>query len=141
VNAPTLAAEKGTEVRETTSSVTHDYVNLVTLRGAGHSISGTLTGLRSRPRIVEIDEHAVDLPPADNMLVVRNDDRPGVIGRVGTILGDAEVNINDMDVGRSAEGQGALMAIASSGPVPTPALDALRASDGITSAQVISRSD
>lgn len=140
VNAPSLAAEKGTEVRETTSSVSHDYVNLVTLRGAGHSISGTLTGLRGLSRIVEVDEHAVDLPPADNLLVVRNDDRPGVIGRVGTILGDAGVNINDMDVGRSAEGEGALMAIASSGPVPSEVLDALRQADGITSAQVISRS-
>jgi D-3-phosphoglycerate dehydrogenase len=141
VNAPALAAEKGTEVRETTSSMTHDYVNLVTLRGGGHVISGTLTGLRARPRIVEVDAHAVDLPPAANMLVVRNDDRPGVIGRVGTILGDAGVNINDMDVGRSAEGEGALMAIASSEPVPPAALDQLRTAQGIISAQVISRSE
>jgi D-3-phosphoglycerate dehydrogenase len=139
VNAPGLAAEKGTEVRETTSSVTHDYVNLVTLRGGGHVIAGTLTGLRARPRIVELDEHAVDLPPSTNMLVVRNDDRPGVIGRVGTILGDAGVNITDMDVGRSAEGEGALMVIVSTEPVPPSALDDLRGADGITSAQVISR--
>ena len=141
VNAPGLTAEKGTEVRETVSAVSHDYVNLVTLRGGGHAIAGTLTGLRARPRIVEIDDHAVDLPPAANMLVVRNDDRPGVIGRVGMILGDAGVNINDMDVGRSAAGEGALMAIASSGPVPAEVLDQLRQAEGIISAQVISRSD
>jgi D-3-phosphoglycerate dehydrogenase len=141
VNAPSLAAEKGTEVRETTSSVSHDYVNLITLRGGGHAIAGTLTGLRARPRIVEIDAHAVDLPPSVNLLVVRNDDRPGVIGRVGTILGDAGVNINDMDVGRSAEGEGALMAIASGEPVPPAALDLLRQAEGIISAQVISRSE
>jgi D-3-phosphoglycerate dehydrogenase len=141
VNAPGLAAEKGTEVRETTTPVSHDYVNLITLRGGGHAIGGTLTGLRARARIVEIDEHAVDLPPAANLLVVRNDDRPGVIGRVGTILGDAGVNINDMDVGRSAEGEGALMAIASGAPVPLPALDRLREADGIISAQVISQAE
>ena len=139
VNAPGLAAEKGTEVRETTSPVTHDYVNLVTLRGGGHSIAGTLTGLRARPRIVEIDDHAVDLPPSPNMLVVRNDDRPGVIGRIGTILGDAGVNINDMDVGRSVEGDGALMAICTAEPVPSNVLELVRHADGIISAQVISR--
>jgi D-3-phosphoglycerate dehydrogenase / 2-oxoglutarate reductase len=53
-----------------------------------------------------IDDHAIDVPPAsfDHMLVVRNDDRPGMIGLVGTVLGDAGVNIADMDVGRSTAG-------------------------------------
>ena len=49
-----------------------------------------------------IDDHSVDVPPADHMLMVKNDDRPGVIGIVGTLLGNAGVNIADMDVGAAA---------------------------------------
>ena len=50
-----------------------------------------------------IDEHSVDVPPGDHMLMVKNDDRPGVIGIVGTLLGNAGVNIADMDVGAAAD--------------------------------------
>ena len=137
VNAPQLAKAAGVEVRETSSRDSHDYVNLVTLRGGGHSIAGTLTGRRLEPRLVMIEDHTTDVPPAENMLVVRNDDRPGVIGLVGTVLGDAGVNINDMDVGRSHEPGSALMVIAPSGPVPDAVLDALRQSAGIVSVHVL----
>ena len=102
VNAPQLAKEKGIELREAKTASSPDFVNLVTLRSGGHSISGTLVGRRSEQRIVMIDEHHFDVPPAEHMLVVKNDDRPGVIGTVGTLLGDAGVNIADMDVGRAA---------------------------------------
>ncbi|MEY4360855.1 MAG: D-3-phosphoglycerate dehydrogenase, partial [Actinomycetota bacterium] len=76
VNAPQLAKAAGVEVREMASRDSHDYVNLVTLRGGGHSIAGTLTGRRGEPRLVMIEDHTTDVPPAENMLVVRNDDRP-----------------------------------------------------------------
>ncbi|MBI2710307.1 MAG: phosphoglycerate dehydrogenase [Actinobacteria bacterium] len=133
VNAPQLAAERGMEVRDTATATARHYVNLVSLRGADHSIAGTLVGLQAEARIVVVDDHTVDVPPADHMLVVRNDDRPGVIGRVGTILGDAGININDMDVGRSPEGASALMVVATSSPVPAPVQDALRAAEGVVS--------
>jgi predicted amino acid-binding ACT domain protein len=64
------------------------------------------------------------------------DDRPGVIGRVGTILGDAGVNIADMDVGRSAQASSALMVIATTQPAPTEVVEALRACDGVTEVAV-----
>ena len=89
-----------------------DYVNLITISGGGHSMSGTLAGRRSEHRIVLIDDHTFDVPPADHMLMVTNDDRPGVIGTVGTLLGDAGVNIADMDVGRADEAGTAVMLIA-----------------------------
>ena len=79
------------------------------------------------------------MPPAANMLAIRNDDRPGVIGTVGTILGDAGVNIADMDVGQSPDGEAALMVLATSHPVPDSARDALEAADGIISVHVLSR--
>ena len=133
VNAPQLAKDHGIDVRETSSATPNDYVNLVTLRGGGHAISGTLVGRRAEQRIVMIDEHSFDVPPAQTMVVVKNDDRPGVIGTVGTLLGDAGVNIADMDVGRAADPGTAVMLIAPTAPVATTVLDALRAAPGIIS--------
>jgi D-3-phosphoglycerate dehydrogenase len=103
VNALNIARDRGVEVRSINNTVSKDYVNVVTIRGDGHSLAGTLVGLRAEPRLVMVDDHDVDMPPANHMLVVRNDDRPGMIGVVGTILGDAGVNIDDMDVGRAPD--------------------------------------
>ena len=140
VNAPQLAAEHGVEVRDSSTSSMVDWINLVSISGGGHQIAGTLVGLRGEARLVQIDGHTVDVPPSTNLLVISNDDRPGVIGRVGTILGDAGVNIADMDVGRSLGREGALMVIATTEPVADDVADALRAADGITSVAVIGRS-
>ena len=63
VNAPQLADERGLEVRETSTVTAHDYVNLITLRGGGHSVAGTLAGPRSEPRLVMVDDHTVEVPP------------------------------------------------------------------------------
>ena len=133
VNAPQLAQAAGLEVRDVNCATSADFVNLLTLRGAGHSISGTLVGRRSDQRIVMIDEHHFDVPPADHMLMVKNDDRPGVIGTVGTLLGNAGVNIDDMDVGRAAQPGTAVMLIAPSAAVPVEVIDELRGSPGILS--------
>ena len=137
VNAPQLAEDRGLEVRETKSSMAHDYVNLITLRGGEHSVGGTLTGLRSEARIVLLDDHILDAPPARYMLVVRNDDRPGVIGRVATSLGTAGVNIADMHVGRSPSGPTALMVLSTDQTVPAELLAELRASEGVLSVHTI----
>jgi D-3-phosphoglycerate dehydrogenase / 2-oxoglutarate reductase len=131
VNAPQLAKQHGVDVRDVSSATSPDYVNLLTLRGGGHSISGTLAGPKAAQRIVSIDETPFDVPPVANMVVIQNDDRPGVIGTVGTLLGDAGVNISDMDVSRVAGSDKAVMLIAPSAPVPVEVLDALRAAPGI----------
>jgi D-3-phosphoglycerate dehydrogenase len=118
-------------VRDVNCATAADYVNLLTLRGGEHSISGTLSGPRNDQRIVNIDNIPFDVPPADHMVVITNDDRPGVIGTVGTLLGSAEVNIADMDVSR-VEGSGtAVMLIAPTAVVPEATLAALRAAPGI----------
>jgi D-3-phosphoglycerate dehydrogenase len=141
VNAPQLAEARGLTVRETKISSVRDYVNLVELRGvhAGRPthVAGTLYGKQAVPRIVGIDDHIVDLPPSSHMLVVRNADVPGMIGKVGTILGDAGVNVDDMDVGKTAEGQAALMAISTTTPVAGDVVDALRGEDGVVDARAI----
>ena len=137
VNAPQLATERGVEVRETKTAVAQDYVNLVTLRGGSHSIAGTLSGLRGDQRIVMLDDHAIEVTPARYMLVVRNDDRPGLIGHVGVVLGDAGVNISDMRVGRSSSGEAALMVLATDQPVSTDVIEQLRAHPGVVRVHTI----
>jgi D-3-phosphoglycerate dehydrogenase len=141
VNAPQIAAERGLTVRETTSGAARDYVNLVTLRGriAGRvvQVAGTLTGTQELPRIVGIDDHLVDLPPTRHMLVVHNDDRPGMIGTVGTVLGEAGINISDMDVGRGPDGNAALMVLSLDAVVAPDVIAALSARPGILFAQPI----
>ena len=134
VNAPQLAAEHGVEVREVSSSTSTDFVNLLTLRGGGHAISGTLAGVKGNQRIVNIDGVPFDVPPVDHMVVIRNDDRPGVIGTVGTLRGDAGVNIADMDVARvddSDDAGRAVMLIAPTKETPAAVLDELRGAPGI----------
>ena len=133
VNAPQLARDAGVEVRETSSAASVDYVNLVTVRGGGHSIAGTLSDRLGQHRIVAVDEYSCDLPPTINMLVVHNDDRPGMIGAVGTALGNAGINIADMDVGRTVLPGSAAMVIATTTPVPMEVIAALEATPGITS--------
>jgi D-3-phosphoglycerate dehydrogenase / 2-oxoglutarate reductase len=137
VNAPQLAKDHGLEVRETNCATAADFVNLVTIRGGGHSISGAIVGRRGEQRIVMIDDHNFDVPPAADMLMVKNDDRPGVIGLVGTLLGDAGINIADMDVGRAAEPGTAVMLIAPTAPVSNDILESLRQAPGIISVDAL----
>ncbi|HEV7758115.1 MAG TPA: ACT domain-containing protein, partial [Acidimicrobiales bacterium] len=137
VNAPRIAAERGVEIRDTSTATAHDYVNLVTIRGGDHGIAGTLVGLRSDPRVVMLDGNVVDLPPAKNLLVVRNDDRPGMIAFVAAVLAGAGVNIDDMHLGRSASGKAALQVLATDVAVPAEVREKLQAGDGIVSVHTL----
>ncbi|HUZ10775.1 MAG TPA: phosphoglycerate dehydrogenase [Acidimicrobiales bacterium] len=133
VNAPQLAEQRGLEVREISTVTSHDYKSLITLKSGSHAVSGTLAGagVRVEPRIVMVDDHLVEVPPSPHMLVVRNDDRPGMIGVVGAVLGDAGVSISSMAVGPSRESSTALMVLATKGPAPDEALVRLRGDEGI----------
>lgn len=138
VNAPQLAKDHGLDVREVNCATSADFVNLLTISGGGHSISGTLSGPKASQRVVNIDGVPFDVPPVDEMVVITNDDRPGVIGTVGTLLGAAEVNIADMDVARVPESDSAVMLIAPTKPVPSSVLDDLRAAPGVLSVTTLS---
>jgi len=141
VNAPQLAEMRGLELRETKSSSARDYVNLVSLRGKVGDrpvhVAGTLAGQRGEPRIVGIDDHSIEVPPSNHMVVVRNEDVPGMIGTVGTILGGADLNIEDMRVGKSPTGEAALMVLTTSTPAPPGVLEQLRSEPGIVDAKAI----
>ena len=88
-----------------------------------------------------VDDHTVDVPPSEHMIVLRNDDRPGVIGEVGTILGENGINIADMNVGRSKDGLGALMVISTQNPVPQAIGEKLINTDGVTECSIVNLPD
>ena len=135
VNAPSMARNLNITVESVASTTTthRDYVNLITLRSGERNIAATLTGRRREARIVMIDHHLTDIPPSEHMLVVKNDDRPGAIGRIASALGNAGINIANMDVGSSETAGNALMCIATTTAVPLDVLQHLRTLEGISS--------
>ncbi len=130
VNVPRFAKDRGLNVRETSTTAAGNYLSQVTLRGSGHAASGTM-GWTGTERIVMVDDHAVELPFAANLLIVRNDDRPGMIGIVGSALGDAGVSITNMAVGQTEGGGTALMLLSTDRPVPRDVLGRLATKAGI----------
>ena len=141
VNAPVIARERGVEVGERRSSVSQDYVNLVAIRAATDagelSVGGTLVGKRNAERLVRIYDFDIDMAPAEHMAFFRYEDRPGVIGAVGTILGEAGVNIASMEVGRKEAGGLALMGLTVDSPIPPEALERIVTAVGMKSARSI----
>ncbi|MGI8613136.1 MAG: phosphoglycerate dehydrogenase [Nocardioidaceae bacterium] len=131
VNAPLLAAERGLQVRLVTESECQDHRNLVTLRGTRPdgspvSVSGTLVGIAQRERLVEVDGYDLDVEPTDHLAFITYVDRPGMVGRVGQVLGAAEINIAGMQVSRDRRGGQALVAMAVDSPVPAELAEQVR---------------
>jgi D-3-phosphoglycerate dehydrogenase len=130
VNAFQLAQRQGIAVREVQSEATHDYIALVEVRSVSASgttsVAGTLLGER-HPRLVRIDDYEVEAVPEGYMLFTRHDDRPGVVGALGGILGRENINILRMQVG-NAEGKAeAIALIGISAPLPESALAEIQA--------------
>jgi D-3-phosphoglycerate dehydrogenase len=127
VNAPIIARERGLSVSERKSTVSRDYVNLMTLRADTEAgdivVAGTLVGMRGGERLVQVWGFDVDMAPARHMAFLIYEDRPGVIGAVGSILGDSGINIASMEVGRHEAGGAALMAITLDSPIPAAVLE------------------
>ncbi len=128
VNAPLVAAERGLAVRLVTESDSPDHRNLVTLRGtlsdgAQVSVSGTLVGIQQRERLVEVDGYDIEIEPSEHLALLRYEDRPGMVGVVGGILGAAGVNIAGMQVSRDRKGGHALVAMTVDSLIPPAVLD------------------
>jgi D-3-phosphoglycerate dehydrogenase len=121
VNAPQMAEERGIELAETSDSVAGDFTELVTVRlGSGDSeveVSGTGVGPRNEPYLVSVWGESFYLPFADHLAVFRYADRPGMIGRVGTVFGEEGVNIISAAVGAEPGGERAVMALTTDAPV------------------------
>ncbi|HWG74394.1 MAG TPA: phosphoglycerate dehydrogenase [Acidimicrobiales bacterium] len=134
VNAMAVAAERGMTVVDQRSTEPCDHTVLITLSGGDHRVAGTVMGSGQEPRVVSIDNHDLELPLARHMLVVRNDDRVGMMAVVTSAVATAGVNIADMRVGRSPTGGTALAVLATDQPVPDATIDEMRHHVGILDA-------
>jgi D-3-phosphoglycerate dehydrogenase len=139
VNAPQLAEDHNLTYSEVSTVESPEYVNQISVRSGDHAVSGTLVtiGTRLETRIVGVDGHSVEIPPAASMLVVHNDDRPGMIGMVGVALGEAGVSISSMAVGPDQRTKTALMVLSTEIPTPTDVIDRLRDTVGIQDIHLI----
>ena len=129
VNAPILARDRGVVTTMVTEGDSPDHRSLVRVRMAcadGQSlvVAGTVFGIRDSEKLVEVDTLDLDLPISEHMLVFRYEDKPGVVGQV---LGDAGINIANMQVGRDAAGGLALIALTVDSAVDQPTVDAIAA--------------
>ena len=134
VNAPVLARERGLDVREVRSTHEGDYHTLLRVTAdtaeGPMAVAGTLFGQRA-PRLVELFGMSVEADLAGSMILVANDDEPGFIGRLGTALGAANVNIATFHLGRRAAGDEAVALVAVDTPVSPPLAAELAALEGV----------
>ena len=143
VNAPLLAAERGTAVRLVTDPESPDHRNLITIRGTladgdQISVSGTLIGIHQRERLVEVNGFDIDIEPTDHLAFFTYSDRPGMVGTVGQILGEAGVNIAGMQVSRDTKGGRALVALSVDSPIPAEILAEIESAMHAVSARAVS---
>jgi D-3-phosphoglycerate dehydrogenase len=149
VNAPSLAEERGITVAETRQGQARDFTDLVrvTVSGGGKAsrVVGTVFGRRNRPHLLEAWGSRFNLQLENHLAVFRYRDQPGMIGRVGTLLGDAGVNVVSAAVGRgpgddddTAPDGEATMVITTDAAVPADVLEKLVSSDGFEDGRAIS---
>jgi D-3-phosphoglycerate dehydrogenase len=140
VNASLVARSRGLRISERKTSAPEGYANLIkvlldTERGSS-VVAGTI--IHNEIRVVQIDEYTVDLIPSDGYVILtRHTDQPGMIGRIGTILGEADINISSMQVGRKERRGPALMLVSVDEPIPPASLRRIRDVPGFESVKVV----
>jgi D-3-phosphoglycerate dehydrogenase len=141
VNAPLVAEERGIEVREERRRASRDFRSLVTVTAvAGEeefSVAGTVMGREHEPRLVRALGYEVEIVLEPLMLFLVNDDRPGRIGRIGTLLGEADINIANMAVSRNRPMQRALMVLTLDSPLSPELVERIRAEPGLLDPRAI----
>jgi len=129
INAPVVARERGIKVVEVKSTETKDYTNMIALTVKTSKETSQTAGAvfgKNDPRIVQVNEFSVEIAPEGNMLAVSNEDMPGVIGKLGTTLGDNNVNIARLHLSRDAGAKKALVILNTDSPVGSDVLEKLR---------------
>jgi len=141
VNAPFLAKERGIEVREVKSEKEGDYHTLVRVSvktaDGERSVAGTLFS-NSEPRLVELFGIKVEAELAGHMMYIVNEDAPGFIGRIGTLLGENSINIGTFNLGRRAAGGEAVLLLSVDSPVPASVVEKARALPGVKRVMALS---
>ena len=136
VNAPVYMRRLGITVDFVVSSLETDYTELVRLEAYDvqqncYSVEGTLLGTSQNPRIVHVNGRAIEVPLEGNLLFFENNDRPGIIGYIGTLLGESRINIGDMSLSRNSIGGLALTALVLDSVPPTGVLGVIERHDAI----------
>jgi D-3-phosphoglycerate dehydrogenase len=132
VNARAVAEARGITVTEGRSGTPADYTSLIRVAcGDGQTVSGTTIGRENRPWLVEVEGYQLEIELAGHMVVMLNDDRPGIIGRVGTAFGEDGVNIANMSVSRNLRGDRAVMVLALDVTPEPSVIEHLSALDGV----------
>jgi D-3-phosphoglycerate dehydrogenase len=143
VNTPALAAERGVDVELTTAPESENHRSVVQLRAAmpdGESItvSGTLTGRAQVEKLVEVNGRHFDLRAEGEVLLLEYADRPGVMGRVGSLLGEAAVNIEAAQISQTTDHKDAIMLLRVDRPIDPAVLEPIGASVGARTTRLIS---
>jgi len=140
INAPYLAEERGVRITESKTPHAQDFATLLSLGvlvdGEEHEVAGTLFG-KGEPRIIRIDGYRVEAIPRGILLVLFADDKPGLIGNVGKLLGEKGINIAAMTFGRKRAGGDAITALNLDGPVDDATLHAISATPHVRRAQSV----
>ena len=140
VNAPYLAKDRGIEVREIRNSREGTYQTLIRVTvdtDAGkRSVAGTLFG-REAPRLVEIFGIGIEAELEGNMIYVVNDDAPGFIGRIGSLLGDRGINIGTFNLGRKQAGEEAVLLLSLDQPVEPELMTEVEALQGVRTVRAL----
>ena len=140
VNASLIAAERGIKVVEAKASRMDEFANLIALEvrsdGETLTLQGTLSA-RREPRIVKIDRYFVEATPAGYMLILKNEDKPGLIGQLGTLLGEAKINIAGMSNGRDKPGGTAITVVNIDNAVPPKVLEQVKKLRHVLDAKLI----
>ncbi|HEX8085077.1 MAG TPA: phosphoglycerate dehydrogenase [Solirubrobacteraceae bacterium] len=133
VNAPLLAEERGIELTSTTNAHARDFTDLVRVTVGGQRVVGTVLGSRARSHLLEAWGRRFNVQLEDHLAIFRYRDVPGMIGRVGTVFGEAGINIASAAVGYEPEDAVpdgcAVMVVTTDRPVPQEVVDRLLASD------------
>ncbi|MBE0425050.1 MAG: phosphoglycerate dehydrogenase [Nitrospirae bacterium] len=141
VNAPVIAKERGIEVREVKSTDGGDYQSLIALRLKAKDkesyFAGTLFSKKD-PRIVVIDNFKVEIVPEGELLFMYNNDKPGVIGNIGTLIGKNNINIARMHFGRETPGGISISVVSIDTPASTELIDEIKRLPNIISVRQIS---
>ena len=140
VNAPFLAKERGIEVREVKTEKAGDYHTLIRVsvktEAGERSVAGTLFS-NSEPRLVELFGIKVEAELAGHMMYIVNEDVPGFIGRIGTLLGEAQINIGTFNLGRREAGGEAVLLLSIDSAVPAGLLDQIKQIPGVKRAMAL----
>lgn len=140
VNASVIAKERGIKIVETKSSQIEEFANLITIDAqtdkAEVSVAGTLSP-RKEPRIIKVNDFYVEASTSGYLLILSNEDKPGIIGQIGTILGQNKINIAGMTLGRTKAGGVAMTVLNVDDEIPDSVMKQIRSAKNVLEAKLI----